>query len=107
MADSRYGNLLLLIGGIHTLLVFVLWMGVLVNPLGYSTWVGTNLQTPAFWLVLFWCGALVLQLGYSLRSGHVELTEVTGSLKAVIYTAAVMAVFGLLATIILSAVYFL
>lgn len=107
MANSRYGTLLLLIGGIQTFLVFIMWIGVIVTPLEHPTWVGANLQTSAFWLALLWSGMLILHLGYGLRSGHVQFTQMTKGSKFVIYTAAVMAIIGLLATLVLTAVFFL
>lgn len=107
MNESRYGSLIALVGAIQLLLVFAVWTGVLLHPLSDSTWVSVNLQSSSFWLALSWGGILLTHLGLGIRSEYVTLSDepkARTSHKLVVYSAVGVAVYGLLATILLSAV---
>lgn len=106
MDESRCGNLVALVGGVQLLLVFGVWTGVLLHSLPDSTWVGVSLQSSSFWLALCWSGILLTHLGLGIRSGYVTFEDdakARTSHKLVIYSAVGIAVYGLLATILLSA----
>lgn len=105
MADSRYGNLIVLVGGIQILFAFVMWAGALLYPPSDATWFGAIIETSAFWLVLIWSGGLLLSLGYHIRSDHLQFTNESVSTKVIIYSSAGLAVLGLMAALLILSFY--
>ena len=110
MAESRYGAILILVGGLQTILVSVIAVGSMISPLPEATWFITTIQSVPYWMALAWSGLLLLRLGFLLRADHLRFgTQISGFNRSRLvfeaYTAPLLGILGVFTTVVTVSLY--